>query len=56
MMNDKLKSIINGWGNYHRGVVLPQALYEVEYDLVMLIMNSFKDRSLAAFVSDLFVL
>lgn len=56
MMNDKLKSIIKGWVNYHRGVVLPQSLYEVEYDLVMLIMNSFGDKGLAAFVSDLFVL
>lgn len=56
MMNDKLKSIIKGWVNYHLGVVLPQSLYEVEYDLVMLIMNSFGDKGLAAFVSDLFVL
>lgn len=56
MMNDKLRSIIKGWVNYHRGIVPPQSLYEVEYDLVMLIINSFGDKGLAALVSELFVL
>lgn len=56
MMEDKLKSIIKGWVNYHRGIVPPQSLYEVEYDIVSLIMNAHGDRALAALASAQFVL
>lgn len=56
MMEDKLKSIIKGWVHYHRGLVPPQSLYEVEYDIVSLIMNMHGDRALAALASEQFVL
>lgn len=56
IMEDKLKSIIKGWVNYHRGIVPPQSLYEVEYEIVSLIMNAHGDRALAALASAQFVL
>lgn len=49
-----LKAIIRGWVNYHRGIVPPIALYEVEFDIVSLMIKSGADRELIALASSLF--
>lgn len=49
-----LKHLIASWINYHKDIVMPYALYDVEFDIVSYLWQTTRNRQLTSFVGDLF--
>lgn len=49
-----LRPVIAGWVNYHKDIVMPYALYDVEFDIVTYLWQVIRNRQLTSFIGDLF--
>lgn len=52
--DEKLAPTVKGWINYHKGVVMPYALYEAEFDIVAYIWQTTQNKELTLFAGLLF--
>lgn len=49
-----LKSVIGGWINYHKDIVMPYALYDAEFDIVTYLQQVTKNGQITSFAGSLF--